>query len=249
MAMLTLDYLAEDLLHRYTGFISTLTWYRMYCAGRMGQKKADYLDGFQSLYEAYEHLWDIDEEMPPEWQLRSIADLLDSIRAILNSKRLTNEQILNIGSLIREFQSKHEATFQKNYVKAQVEQERRSHYFSGLPTAVVDLLENDNTDEAIITAFKFLDNHLQNLLRLAPYQYYGEDLINHAFSPKTGVLQLGTDPNEQIGLRNFFSGANAIFRNPTAHRFVKHDLFFAASIVTMVNAMSKMATQIAEKNV
>lgn len=248
MAMLTLNDFAEDLIERYAGFISSLTWYRMYCVGRMGQKKQDYVDGFQSLYEAYEHLWDVDEQMPPEWQLKSINNIFDSIREKLNSKRVTDEQIIKIASLIREFQQNDERVFRKNYIAAQINEDLENNYSNGLYKETVDLLNNENTDEAIVTAFKFLDSHLQKLLGVTPYQYHGEDLINYAFSPKTGKLQLDTDPNEQIGLRNFFSGANAIFRNPTAHRFIKHDLFFTASVVAMVNAMSNLATQIAKKN-
>ncbi len=185
--------------------------------------------------------------MPPEWQLESVKSLFSSIREILSAKRLSDEKVVEIGSLIREFQNKYERSFRKNYVDAQVKEQLENEYPSELRKAVEDLLHNENTDEAIGTAFKFLDNHLQKLLGVSPYQYYGEDLVNYAFSPKTGVLQLGTDPNEQVGLRNFFSGANAIFRNPAAHRFIKHDLLIAASVVAMVNAMSKIATQIASE--
>ncbi len=247
MTMLLLDFIADDLLERYTNFISTLTWYQMYCAGNIGAGKQDYIDGFNDLDKAYEHLWDLDEQMPPEFLLKPITNLFASIQIILNSKEFTDEQVVKIASLIKKFQNKNGDTFRKDYVRAQVHEELKFNYSTELYKAVVHLLRNDNTDEAISTAFKFLDNHLQKLLGLTPYQYHGESLINYAFSPKTGVLQLNTDPNEQLGLRNFFSGANAVFRNPTAHRFIKYDLFFASSVVSMVNAMSNMATEIAKK--
>ena len=40
MAMLTLDYIAEDLVERYSGFISTFTWYRLCIVLKNGAKKA-----------------------------------------------------------------------------------------------------------------------------------------------------------------------------------------------------------------
>lgn len=245
--MLTLHWIADDLVDRYAGFCSALTWHRMYCTGRFGQKKQDYVDGFRNLFDAYEHLWDVDDEKPPDWQLQPLTNLFEAIRKVLNSKRITTEQVDRIGTLISEFQYNDERTLKANYVKAQVHEDLMRGYPKELYEAVYGLLDSENTDEAIVTAFKFLDSHLQKLLGLTPFQYYGEDLINYAFAPKSGVLQLCADPNEQVGLRNFFSGANAIFRNPPAHRFIKHDLFFAASIVAMVSAMAHMATEIANR--
>lgn len=248
MPMLTLDWIAADLVDRYSGFASSLTWYRMYCAAKFGKNKKDYLDGFQSLKSAYEHLWDADEQIPAEWRIKPTITLIGSIETILKSTHLTDDQIGRIASLIRNFQENEQSAFKDIYVKEQVAYDLKKDYPVALYDAVVGLLENDNTDEAIITAFKFLDNHLQRLTSASPYQFYGEELINHAFAPKSGVLQIGTDPNEQIGLRNFFSGATALFRNPVAHRFMKHELFFTACIVAMVSAMSEIATQIAGKN-
>ena len=89
---------------------------------------------------------------------------------------------------------------------------------------------------------------MQKLLGLSSHEIYGEDLINKAFAPNTGLLQLDTNPNEQIGLRNFVSGANAIFRNPSAHRFMQFENFEAATIVAMVAVMARIANQLAKKN-
>lgn len=77
-------------------------------------------------------------------------------------------------------------------------------------------------------------------------EYYGEELINFAFSPKSGALQLQSHPNEQNGIRNFFSGANAIFRNPSAHRFVDYDDKTAEAIIAMVAMMANLASEIKE---
>lgn len=247
MAMLTFDDLAEDLVGRYAKFISALTHYEIYCAYNIGHNKLDYLSGFQNLLLSYEYLWDDEGQKPKKWYLEPITDLFNSIRTILNAQHITNEDTTQISLLIKSFQHNHEHSFRKNYVLAQVKEEIQHHYSPGLYETVADLLKNENTDEAVISAFKFLDNHLQKLLNVTPYQYYGEELINYAFSAKNGLLQLDTNPNEQLGLRNFFSGANAIFRNPIAHRFIKHNLFFAASVIVIVNTMAEMATQISNK--
>ena len=248
MTLLNLDWSAEDLVERYSGFTYALTWFRMYCAAEFAESKQDYVKGFRFLEEHYEHLWDTDEQVPLEWRIKSTVSLMKSIKAILKSKSFTSEHAQKIASLIRNYQNDDESDFRKTYIDGQVEYHQKLYYPKGLSEAVRDLLGNDKTDEAIVTAFKYLDNHLQKLTGASAYEFYGEELINHAFAPKNGVLQIGTDPNEQVGLRNLFSGANAIFRNPSAHRFNQHDPFFAAAVVAMVAAMTEMASDIAKKN-
>ncbi len=248
MTMLCLDWLSEDIVERYSGFTFALTWFRMYCAAAFGKRKQDYARGFRFLQDAYDHLWDTDEQVLPEWEMKPTVTLMKSIKTLVNTKSFADEHVQKIAALIKEYQDKEEGAFRKRYVEGEVEYELKLHYPKGLPEAVRGLLKNDTTDEAVITAFKFLDTYLQKLTSASPYELYGEDLINHAFAPKTGILQLATAPNEQAGVRNFFSGANAIFRNPAAHRFIQRDQFFAAAIVAMVAAMIELASQIAKDN-
>jgi uncharacterized protein (TIGR02391 family) len=244
MPLLTLDWDSDDLVDRYASFVSSLMWFRMYCTGHFGNGIQDYRDGFQSLKGNYEYLWDMDEQIPEEWKIKPVVKLMDSLEAILKSKRLTDSQISQIATLIWEFQQNHEREFRTVYVKEQVVYDHRQQYPAALYDAIVDLLDHENTDEAVVTAFKFLDNHIQKLTGMSYHQMYGEELINSAFAPKSGALQIGTDPNEQVGLRNLFSGANAVFRNPAAHRFVKNNLFFTTCIIAMVSAMAEIASQI-----
>lgn len=247
MPLLNLDWSAEDYLERYSGFTFALTWFRMYCAAEFGAGKQDYVKGYRFLQDHYEHLWDTDEHIPSDWQLKSILSLKKAIEAALRAKPFTSTQIQRIAALIKTFQENDEGAFRKMFVERQVEYDQKNYYPSGLSEAVRDLLANDKTDEAFVTAFKYLDKHLQKLTGASPYEHYGEDLVNYAFAPKTGVLQMGTDPNEQQGIRNLFSGANAIFRNPSAHRFNDHDPFFAAAVVAMVAALTELASQVAGK--
>ncbi len=248
MTMLCLDWSSEDIVERYSSFTSALTWYRMYCVGAFGETKQDYSKGFRFLKDAFDHLWDTDEEVLPDWKMRPTATLMKSIKTLVNAKPFTDEHVRRISALINDYQGKEENAFRKSYVERAVEYDLKLDYPEGLPDAVRNLLKNDKTDEAIVTAFKFLDDHLQKLTGASPFEMFGEDLVNYAFAPKMGVLQLATTPNEQRGVRNFFSGANAIFRNPSAHRFIQHDRFFAAAIVAMVATMTELASQIAKNS-
>ena len=108
------------------------------------------------------------------------------------------------------------------------------------------LLENEQYSEAVLNAFKYLDKHLQTLLDITDSNVYGEELINKAFAPSSGSFQLDTHANEQIGLRNFFSGANALFRNPTAHRFTNFREEIGTAIIVMVGMMAQIATDISK---
>lgn len=224
----------------------------MYCAGHMGKSKADYLKGFKSLKESYEELYVYDENEEKKsllkWNMhfQDIQEAIEKIEKIL-SARLTDAKIYEISNLLWEFESKHEKDFRKSFFEKERRYFSKSNYSPQLFGVVDGLLENSENEEAVITAFKFLDNHLQKLLSLESHQLHGEDLINHAFAPNSGVLQIGTHPNEQVGLRNFFSGANAIFRNPSAHRFIDYEDFTGETIVAMVATMANLASELAKK--
>jgi hypothetical protein len=251
--MLILDYTAEDILDRYSEFISSLTWFRMYCAGNMGKSKADYLKGFNSLKGSYEELYVYDEEEEKKsllkWNIhfQHFQKALEKIEKILSGVRLTDAKVHEISSLLWEFESKHEKDFRKSFFEKERRYFAKSNYSTELFNVVDNLLDNGENEEAVLTAFKFLDSHLQKILSVQPHQLHGEDLINHAFAPNSGVLQLGTHPNEQVGLRNFFSGANAVFRNPAAHRFTNYEDFTGETIVAMTAMMARFASELAKK--
>ena len=225
----------------------------MFCVGRMGENKAAYLKAFNSLKDNYENLYEFDEEEEKKnllkWNVKFqyFHKAIKRIEKILSGVRITDEIIREVSDLLWEFESNHESDFRSAFFEKERERYVKSSYSPELFRVVNSLLENDENEEAVITAFKFLDSHLQNILSIQPHQLYGEDLINHAFAPNSGILQIGTHPNEQVGLRNFFSGANALFRNPSAHRFTHYEDFEAETIVAMTALMAKFASNLAKK--
>lgn len=229
--------------------MSTVTWFRMYCAGRFGSNKADYLKGFGSLKSNYERLYEYDENKDAlKWniQLQFFQHLVEKIEKILKANRISDSQLHQIRDLLWEFESEHEKDFRKAFFEKERELLTNSDYPSELFNSVVNLLDHGENEEAVLTAFKFLDKHIQKLLSVQSHQFYGEDLVNYAFAPNSGILQLGTHPNEQVGLRNFFSGANALFRNPSAHRFMHYDDFTGDAIIAMIAMMANFVSELAK---
>ena len=229
----------------YARFISTLSWFRMYCVGNMGTNKNDYVSGFNSLKQLYDDLFYYEEEQP-YWAKISASALLEKIQKILDMKHLTDERIAEISNLLYDFETNSISDFELKYFEYQTSKIMEECYPKKLYETVCDLMNHREYESAILAAFKFLDSHLQTLLNVDGNRYYGEDLINYVFSPNSGVLQLQGHPNEQIGIRNFFSGANAIFRNPSAHRFVEYNRTTAEAIVAMVAMMANLASRIKE---
>jgi|GEM_PF-1628107 len=248
--MLVQDYCIDYVLERYASFVSSLTWFRMYCVGKMGNDKSDYLEAFKSLKSDFEDLYDYDEKRQfYSWKEQLRTKLISDIEKILKLKRFTDDHIQKISTIVWEFQKEKESTFRSGFLDKEVKWAAKSDYPEELHRAVNDLIDSGSNEEAVLQAFKFLDNYMQKLLSVPPHKLYGEELINYAFSPNSGVLQLGTHQNEQVGLRNFFSGANALLRNPSAHRFIHYDDFDAAAIVAMVTMMTNLISKLAKPQI
>jgi uncharacterized protein (TIGR02391 family) len=219
----------------------------------MGKSKSDYIKGFESLKDSYEGLFEYDDDEEKKslfkWNrnFQGFQKTVEKIEKILSGTRLSDVKVHEISNLLWEFASKHESDFQKSFFEKERRLSAKDNYSAELFGVVGSLLHNEENEEAVLTAFKFLDNQLQKLLSVQSHELHGEDLINHAFAPNSGVLQLGTHPNEQVGLRNFFSGANAIFRNPSAHRFTNYEDFTGETIVAMIAMMTKFASELANK--
>ena len=244
-------YQAFCLADEYADFIGMLAWYRMYCANRCGSKKKDYAQGFSSLKQTVDNLKHGMDQFT--YIFSPVNQLFASIETILKKRSLDAASIQEIANLLYEFESEKEQQFREKYLEAALEKAARTYYSRILFDTVHDLFEAESNDAIVMAAFKYLDNHLQQLLQIAPHESYGEDLINRAFAPNSGAIQLNTHANEQLGLRNFFSGTNALFRNPSAHRSLfrgEHAVFpdvadsFAAAVVAMADMMAKMATRL-----
>jgi len=209
--MLLPDFMAYGTADSYIEFINALSWFRMYCAARFGKNKADYLDGFKTLENDYEDLWWSEEERKnfSRYNPSAAEAMLEKVRKILKAKRLEDKQISEIANLLFNFLEEDERDFRNRYFDTRVKVTTEYDYPQGLFTAVKELLDDDHNDEAVLTSFKYLDNHLQKLLELSPHEYYGEELINKAFAPNIGMLQLGTNPSEQVGLRKCLKSHSA----------------------------------------
>ncbi|MBZ0193238.1 MAG: TIGR02391 family protein [Candidatus Kuenenia stuttgartiensis] len=124
--------------------------------------------------------------------------------------------------------------------------ETRTRLDSELILRCSKLLTDRHYDEAAVNAFKVLDQRIRIAIGETP-EAYGEELINRAFSPDKGKLSKGLTASEKIGLRNLISGANAFFRNPSAHRFVDYDQVTVETIIVLVSFFLKMI-EVAQDN-
>jgi len=102
------------------------------------------------------------------------------------------------------------------------------------------LIRMDRFDEAVRSAFVLLEERLRKAVKEAGMT--GAQLANHAFNPQRGPLarHAGRSPAEQEGLRELFSGAFKLFRNPTAHGVVDYSTAEGKAIIGLVDLMLKM---------
>lgn len=96
-------------------------------------------------------------------------------------------------------------------------------------------------DEAVRSAFVLLEERLRNAVG-DTQNTTGTKLANSAFSPVNGPLakQLGHSQAEKEGLRELYSGAFKLFRNPTAHGVVDYDPDEGKAIISLVNLLLKI---------
>jgi hypothetical protein len=76
----------------------------------------------------------------------------------------------------------------------------------------------------------------------------GTQLANFAFSPTKGPLakQLGHSPSEKEGLRELYSGAFKLFRNPTAHGVVEYSAAEGKAIIGLVDLLLRLLKRVEE---
>lgn len=97
-------------------------------------------------------------------------------------------------------------------------------------------------DEAVRNAFILLEERLRVASHKEKENMTGTQLANYAFSAANGPLAklLGNSENEKEGLREIYSGAFKLFRNPTAHGIVGYDQIEGKSIIGFVNLLLKL---------
>jgi len=124
--MLLPDYCGYGRMEDFATFIHTLTWYRMYCAGRFGESREDYIKGFESLKAHYKDI--IPSEKAPVFMDRPILQVFDEIESLLSSKRLTDECIGQIAELLWNFETREEDRFIANYIEYCCSVDAKRHY-------------------------------------------------------------------------------------------------------------------------
>ena len=97
------------------------------------------------------------------------------------------------------------------------------------------LLHVGAVDEAVRSAFVLLEERLRKVA--GREDMTGTQLANFAFSAKDGPLakHLGRTQSEREGLRELYSGAFKLFRNPAAHGAVGYNASDGKAIIGLVN--------------
>jgi uncharacterized protein (TIGR02391 family) len=99
-------------------------------------------------------------------------------------------------------------------------------------------------DEAVRSAFVLLEERLRK--SVGEERMTGTQLANFAFSPSKGPLaeQLGHSPSEKEGLRELYSGAFKLFRNPTAHGVVEYSAAEGKTIIGLVDLLLRLLKRV-----
>jgi uncharacterized protein (TIGR02391 family) len=99
-------------------------------------------------------------------------------------------------------------------------------------------------DEAVRSAFVLLEERLRKVVDKEGIT--GTQLANYAFNPTDGPLAklLGHNQSEREGLREFYSGAFKLFRNPAAHGTLSYDASDGKAIIGLVNMMLGMLKRV-----
>ncbi len=240
---------AQSIAMDASQFSKSLASLRLHCLLGKSRNRDEYRKYFLAVKRRYYFMQMRVSERSQDhrWKDPVVDELLLGIEDALNAVEFGDLSMKRIVNLIAVFEVKHEDEFLLRWVNAH---ERESAYFGirrPLRNAVIDLLLSRQYESAIVAAFKYLDGQIQKATGATPHEHYGESLMNHAFAPGKGKLQLNSSESEQIGLRNLFSGANAVFRNPSAHRFVHYDQYSALSVVYLVSALSELVASFKQK--
>jgi uncharacterized protein (TIGR02391 family) len=243
--------LDEETIYRYTNWYVDFIkkWYSFYslCIAQYVKPRERYEQEFNSLRSIYfQHIIEVlgSQKIVEKAKPTKIIRDIDKLLAESNCEFVTIRE--NIIRVMDEFTSEEEQSFRDLYHARYMWDEARRGYSSQLAYAVNDLLDAYKFDEAVVSAFKTLDKHLRDILKIEDFELYGEKLINEAFG-KNGKLHLDTHDGEQSGLRNLVSGANALFRNSAAHREVRFSKSSAQAVIALVALVMRLSTSVADR--
>jgi len=83
--------------------------------------------------------------------------------------------------------------------------------------ALLERCANKDYQDAIRNAFPLLEDRIRSRLGINREEYFGDKLIDYAFNPKTGKLELGGSEAERQGVYFLYKGAFLFLRNPPSH--------------------------------
>ena len=115
--------------------------------------------------------------------------------------------------------------------------ENNAGYDDELLRRCASLIHLGAYDEAVRSAFILLEERLRTAINEEGMT--GSNMANYAFSAGKGPLakKLGISESEKEGLRELFSGAFKLFRNPSAHGTVGYDAADSKAIIGLVNLL------------
>ena len=108
------------------------------------------------------------------------------------------------------------------------------------------LIHMGKFDEAVRSAFVLLEERLRKAVNKDGMT--GTRLANYAFNSENGPLakHLGRTQQEREALRELYSGAFKLFRNPTAHGFIGYEADEGKAILYFVNLLLMFLERAAE---
>lgn len=93
-----------------------------------------------------------------------------------------------------------------------------------------------NYDDTAFNALKVVEERIRTRIR-DETGLVGNALIDKAFHKDNGDLILADLDNERLSVYLLFKGANGIFRNPVAHRYIDDEEIAAFEIVCFANRL------------
>lgn len=101
-------------------------------------------------------------------------------------------------------------------------------------------------DIAVFQAFKEIEIRVRKSGDY-PDTLVGVVLMNQAFSPENGKLNIFQVKSEKIACHNLFSGAIGLFKNPTSHRDVPIKVLEASDLIHFANYLLRLVDKASEK--
>lgn len=98
-------------------------------------------------------------------------------------------------------------------------------------------LKNARFDTRLREAGVILENRLRGLVGSKGQGLTGSKLVDVAFTPNSGVVQVSEIAGEQVGLQSLYRGAIQFIRNPPMHKLIEYPEQTAYTLLTMIDAL------------